>query len=259
MGAADKRTLIRRATFDLTGLPPTPEEVKAFLEDSSPEAFAKLVDRLLASPHYGERWGRYWLDVARYGEDDIRGTSQESYPNAFRYRDWVIKAFNDDLPYDLFVKAQIAGDLLLDRDRERLMPGLGFFGLGPWAYDTTVPLQARADERHDKVDVLTRGFLGLTVACARCHDHKFDPISMKDYYALAGVFYSSSLSGNTLWPCGRGGQVSSASQQKIKNLEEETQTIYPNTEHATSAKSSPVTRHSIWLQQPKSSHQTTTC
>lgn len=220
VGAADKRTLIRRATFDLTGLPPTPEEVKAFLEDSSPEAFAKVVDRLLASPHYGERWGRYWLDVARYGEDDIRGTSQESYPNAFRYRDWVIKAFNDDLPYDLFVKAQVAGDLINGKDRWRLMPGLGFFGLGPWAYDTTVPLQARADERHDKVDVLTRGFLGLTVACARCHDHKFDPISMKDYYGLAGVFYSSPYEE---YPLVSEDVVEAyhQHQQKIKSLEEE--------------------------------------
>jgi len=189
--AADKRTLIRRASFDLTGLPPTPGEVEAFLNDSSPQAFAKVVDRLLASPHYGERWGRYWLDVARYGEDDARGLSQESYPNAFRYRDWVIQAFNEDMPYDLFVKAQIAGDLLERKDRDKFLPGLGFFGLGPWYYDITVPLQARADERHDRVDVLTRGFLGLTVACARCHDHKFDPISTKDYYALAGVFSSS--------------------------------------------------------------------
>jgi len=217
---ADKRTLIRRATFDLTGLPPTPEEVQAFLQDTSPKAFAKLVDRLLASPHYGERWGRYWLDVARYGEDDIRGTSQESYPNAFRYRDWVIQAFNDDLPYDLFVKAQIAGDLLPAKDRERLVPGLGFFGLGPWAYDTTVPLQARADERHDKVDVLTRGFLGLTVACARCHDHKFDPISMKDYYALAGIFYSSPYQEYPL-AAPQVVETYHQHQQKIKSVEEE--------------------------------------
>jgi len=220
VSAADKRTLIRRATFDLTGLPPNPEEVQAFLQDRSPEAFAKLVDRLLASPHYGERWGRYWLDVARYGEDDIRGTSQESYPNAFRYRDWVIKAFNDDMPYNLFVKAQIAGDLLDGKDRERLMPGLGFFGLGPWAYDTTVPLQARADERHDKVDVMTRGFLGLTVACARCHDHKFDPISVKDYYALAGIFYSSPYQEYPLAPADVV-EAYQQHQQKIKNLEEE--------------------------------------
>ena len=189
--AASKRILIRRATFDLLGLPPTPEEVEGFIQDPSPQAFSKVVDRLLASSHYGERWGRYWLDVARYAEDDVRGLSQESYPNAFRYRDWVVEAFNSDMPYDLFVKAQIAADLLDSEDREELLPALGFFGLGPWYYDITVPRQARADERHDRVDALTRGFLGLTVACARCHDHKFDPISTQDYYALAGVFSSS--------------------------------------------------------------------
>ena len=189
--AASRRRLIRRATFDLLGLPPTPEEVEDFIEDPSPRAFSRVVDRLLASPHYGERWGRYWLDVARYAEDDVRGLSQESYPNAFRYRDWVVEAFNSDIPYDLFVKAQIAADLLEGEDREKLLPALGFFGLGPWYYDITVPRQARADERHDRVDALTRGFLGLTVACARCHDHKFDPISTQDYYALAGVFSSS--------------------------------------------------------------------
>ena len=189
--AAPKRVLIRRATFDLLGLPPTPEEVEDFIQDRSVRAFSRVVDRLLASPHYGERWGRYWLDVARYAEDDVRGLSQESYPNAFRYRDWVVAALNDDMPYHLFLKAQIAADLLESEDREKLLPGLGFFGLGPWYYDITVPRQARADERHDRVDALTRGFLGLTVACARCHDHKFDPISNQDYYALAGVFSSS--------------------------------------------------------------------
>jgi hypothetical protein len=192
--AADKRTLIRRATLDLTGLPPTPEEVEAFLNDPSPDAFASVVDRLLASPHYGERWGRYWLDIVRYGETDVRGAvpeGYESYPNAFRFRDWVISAFNQDMPYDLFVKAQIAGDLLGDNDPRKFLPGTGWAGLGPWYYDLTEPPQARSDERHDRVDTLTRGFLGLTVGCARCHDHKYDPISMKDYYGLAGVFASS--------------------------------------------------------------------
>lgn len=188
---ADKQTLIRRATFDLTGLPPTPEEIDAFLKDSSPKAFAKVIDRLLASPRYGERWGRFWLDVARFGEDDVRGLSQETYPNAWRYRDWVIQAFNEDMPYDLFVKAQIAGDLMPAPSRDKLITGTGFFGLGPWYYDINEPPQARADERHDRVDALTRGFLGLTVACARCHNHKYDPISMQDYYGLAGVFGSS--------------------------------------------------------------------
>jgi mono/diheme cytochrome c family protein len=190
---ADKRTLIRRATLDLTGLPPTFEDIDAFEKDSSPDAFAKVVDRLLASPAYGEAWGRMWLDVARYGEDDPRsldpkGRGYAPYPNAYLYRDWVIKAFNDDLPYDQFVRDQIAGDLLDQNTRARTLPALGFLGLGPWYYDNGAVEITRADERHDRVDVVSRGFLGLTVACARCHDHKYDPILSKDYYALAGVF-----------------------------------------------------------------------
>jgi mono/diheme cytochrome c family protein len=194
--AADRLTLIRRATLDLTGLPPTFEEIQAFEQDSSPDAFAKVVDRLLASPGYGETWGRLWLDVARYGEDDPRsldpkGRGYAPYPNAYLYRDWVIKAFNDDLPYDQFIRAQIAGDLLDERTRARTLPALGFLGLGPWYYDNGAVEITHADERHDRVDVVTRGFLGLTVACARCHDHKYDPILANDYYALAGVFLNS--------------------------------------------------------------------
>ncbi len=185
---AAKAVLLRRLSFDLIGLPPAPEETRQFVDDRSADAVPKLVDLLLASPRFGERWGRYWLDVARYGEDDYTGTQPRPYPNAWRYRDWVIQAFNDDLPYDLFVKAQVAGDLMGD---ERYLPGLGLFGLGPWYYSIAAPAQARADERHDRVDVVTRGFLGLTAACARCHDHKYDPISMKDYYGLAGVFAST--------------------------------------------------------------------
>ena len=177
---AEKRVLIRRATLDLTGLPPAPEEVDAFLADRSPDAFAKVVDRLLASPRYGERWGRYWLDVARYSDDRLNSTQEEPYPNAFRYRDWVIQAFNDDMPYDLFVKAQIAGDLLPAKDPLQLQPGLGFYALSPEMQD-------------ERVDATTRGFLGLTVACAQCHDHRFDPIPQKDYYALQGVFSSTQL------------------------------------------------------------------
>ena len=189
VASADKRTLLRRATFDLIGLPPTPEEVESFLNDSSPDAFSRVVDRLLASPRYGERWGRHWLDVARYADADQLGLGEDPFPNAFRYRDWVIHAFNQDMPYDKFVEAQIAGDLLETKaNRNELRPGLGLFGLGPWYYKIVEPAKARADERHDRVDVLTRGFLGLTVACARCHDHKYDPIATKDYYALAGVF-----------------------------------------------------------------------
>ena len=207
---ADKRTLIRRATFDLIGLPPTPAEVDAFVADTSPDAFAKVVDRLLASPHYGERWGRHWLDVARYADGDGPdnrpvyigyGMAKDGYVNTFRYRDWVIDAFNRDLPYDTFVKAQIAADLLPAKDREQLMPGLGFFGLGPWfTGDDVVFVEARANERDDKIDALTKGFLGLTVSCARCHDHKYDPISQRDYYALGGVFASSGYSEYNLAP-----------------------------------------------------------
>ena len=194
---ASKHDLLRRATFDLTGLPPTPEEIAAFEKDTSPDAFAKVVDRLLASPHYGERWGRIWLDVARYGEDDYRSLNPNPrgfrpYPNAFVYRDWVIQAFNDDLPYDAFVRAQLAGDLLDEKTRYKTVPATGFLGLGPWYYDNGSVEVTRADERHDRVDVVTRGFLGLTVACARCHDHKYDPIPQTDYYALAGVFLNTS-------------------------------------------------------------------
>jgi mono/diheme cytochrome c family protein len=172
---ADKRTLIRRATFDLIGLPPTPAEVDAFLKDTAPDAFTRVVDRLLASPHYGERWGRYWLDVARYSDDKLDSERDNPYPNAFRYRDWVIQAFNNDMPYDQFVKAQIAGDLLPGDERVKNEAGLGFYALSPEFQD-------------DRVDATTRGFLGLTVACAQCHNHKYDPIPAQDYYSLLGIF-----------------------------------------------------------------------
>ncbi len=155
-----------------------------------------MVEALLASPHYGERWGRIWLDVARYGEDDYRSLNfnpkgYRPYPNAWAYRDWVIRAFNDDIPYDQFVKAQLAGDLMDPKTRYKTLPATGFLGLGPWYYDNGSNEVTRADERHDRVDAVTRGFLGLTVQCARCHDHKYDPIPQTDYYALAGVFYNT--------------------------------------------------------------------
>ena len=182
VAAAHKRTLIRRATYDLIGLPPTPEEVDSFLADPSQDAFAKVVDRLLASPHYGERWGRYWLDLARYADDQYWvQPNTEPITNGFRYRDWVIRAFNSDMPYDLFVKAQIAGDSLNDTEHEDLAAGLGFYAMSPLHQD-------------DRVDVTTRSFLGLTVACAQCHDHKYDPVFMKDFYALQGIFNSTELS-----------------------------------------------------------------
>ena len=215
---ASNRELIRRVSFDLIGLPPSPSEVDAFVNDPSPKAFETVVDRLLKSPHFGERWARYWLDIARYSEDDVLGLSQESYPNAWRYRDWVIEAYNRDLPYNSFVKAQIAADLMEGDYGMDLRPALGFFGLGPWYYTIAPPPIARADERHDRVDVVTRGFLGLTVACARCHDHKFDPIPTKDYYALAGVFASSEYKEFALAPETETTRYD-AHQQKIKDLE----------------------------------------
>jgi Protein of unknown function (DUF1553)/Protein of unknown function (DUF1549)/Planctomycete cytochrome C len=177
---AAKATLIRRASLDLIGLPPTPSEVDAFVRDKSPNAFEKVVDRLLASPHYGERWGRYWLDVARYSDAQVTAEGDRPMPNAFRYRDWVVEAFNEDMPYDQFIKAQIAGDLL--PNREKFVGGLGFYALSP------------SPEFHeDRVDATSRGFLGLTVACAQCHNHKYDPIPTKDYYSLLGVFESTKV------------------------------------------------------------------
>lgn len=184
---ADKRTLLRRATFDLIGLPPTPGEVEAFLADSSEDAYRKVVDRLLASPHYGERWARHWLDVARYGEDQAHTFQARKYPEGFRYRDWLIRAFNEDLPYDQFIREQLAADLLAEPNRLDRLPALGFLSLGPVYYGDPKKL----DQMDDRIDTVTRGFLGLTVACARCHDHKFDPIPTRDYYALAGVFAST--------------------------------------------------------------------
>jgi hypothetical protein len=191
-GPAEKRTLIRRATFDLIGLPPTPEEIEEFLADTDPKAFEKVVSRLLASPHYGERWGRRWLDVARYGEDQAHTFKARKYPSGFRYRDWVVKSLNDDMPYDRFVSLQVAGDLLDGPDRNGRLAALGLFALGPVYYaDNGEKKKAMADEWDDRIDTLIRGVQGLTVSCARCHDHKFDPISMQDYYGIAGVFAST--------------------------------------------------------------------
>ena len=192
--AADRRTLIRRVTFDLIGLPPTPEEVAAFVADSSPHAYEQLVDRLLSSPHFGERWARLWLDIARYAEDQAHIVGDDrslTYPNAYLYRDWIINAFNDDLPYDQFVMDQLAADLMHPDSQDR-HAALGFLGLGPKYYRRNSP-EVMADEWEDRVDTVTRGLMGLTVACARCHDHKFDPIPTEDYYALAGVFASTEM------------------------------------------------------------------
>ena len=189
---AQRRTLIRRAYFDVIGLPPSPEEVAAFLNDSSPNAYEVVVDRLLESPHYGERWGRHWLDIARYGEDQAHTFKARNYPQGYRYRDWVVNALNRDLPYDRFITEQIAGDLLGSPGDPGRLAALGLFALGPVYYqDNGEQAKALADEWDDRIDTLTRGVLGLTVSCARCHDHKFDPITTADYYALAGIFASS--------------------------------------------------------------------
>src|SRR5947209_2960448 len=161
--------------------------MEAFLQDDSADAFAKVIDRLLRSPHYGERWARHWLDIARYGEDQAHTFQARKYPNGYRYRDWLIQAFNADMPYDRFVKEQIAGDLLEGPGKPERLAALGFFALGPVYYGDPKKL----DQLDDRIDTLTRGLLGLTVACARCHDHKFDPIPTRDYYALAGVFAST--------------------------------------------------------------------
>jgi hypothetical protein len=190
---ASPRALVRRIYFNLLGLPPTPEQVDGFLKaaaENHDSAVAKLVDSLLDSPHYGERWGRHWLDVARYAEDQAHTFGVKKRENAHQYRDWVIRMFNEDLPFDEFIKFQLAGDLMegQSEDRFRQFSGLGFLGLGAQYYKNSDKAQAEADELDDTIDTLTRGFMGLTVSCARCHDHKFDPIPTTDYYALAGIF-----------------------------------------------------------------------
>lgn len=192
--AADRRTLLRRVSFDITGLPPTRAEVDAFDADDQPGAFARQVDRLLNSPRYGERWARVWLDTARFAEDQahIVGNNKALfYPNAWMYRDWVIKTFNQDVPYDRFVLLQLAADLV-EPDSDENAAALGFIGLGPKYYRRNDP-EVMADEWEDRVDVVGRGLQGLTVACARCHDHKYDPVATEDYYALAGVFAGTEM------------------------------------------------------------------
>ncbi len=190
---ASKLTLLRRATFDLIGLPPTAPEIDAFLNDKSSDAFAKVVERLLASPKYGERWGRNWLDVARFAEST--GMDEDNaYPHAWRYRDYVVNAFNQDLPYNRFVTEQLAGDLIHTDDpkaHQQALVATGFLALGPRPLAQQDRLQMLYDVVDEQIDTTSKAFLGLTVACARCHDHKFDPILTKDYYSLASVFAST--------------------------------------------------------------------
>ncbi len=183
---ADKITLIRRATYDLTGLPPTRAEVQAFVEDNSPGAYEQVVDRLLASPHYGEQWGRHWLDLVRYAESN--SYERDSFkPNVWRYRDYVIRAFNSDKPYDRFIREQIAGDELPDGGRDGIY-ATGYYHLGIWDDEPSDGEQARFDVLDDVVSTTGQTFLGLTVGCARCHNHKIDPFPQKDYYKLLAFF-----------------------------------------------------------------------
>ncbi len=187
---ASRREWIRRATFDLVGLPPTRTECDSFETDTSPDAFEKVVDRLLASPQYGERWSRYWLDLARYA-DDQGNSFLTPTPSAYLYRDWVVRSFNRDLPYDEFIRLQLAGDQLSEPTDDYIdrLAGLGFQGLGPqFRKGAAGEAKAKADELEDRVDTLSRALLGLTVSCARCHDHKFDPIPTSDYYSLAAAY-----------------------------------------------------------------------
>ena len=193
VAAADKRTLLRRATFDLTGLSPSEAEIADFLADQGPDAFARVVDRLLASPHYGERWGRHWLDVARYA--DSNGLDENiAFRNAFRYRDYVVDSFNRDKPFDRFVREQIAGDLMpaeTDAQRFEQITATGFLMLGPKVLAEQDIDKMLIDIVDEQVNTVGRAFLALPVGCARCHDHKFDPIPTADYYALAGILRST--------------------------------------------------------------------
>ena len=183
---ADRVTLLRRVTFDLIGLPPTPEEVDAFINDKSPNAYEKVVDRLLASPHYGERWARHWLDLARYAESE-GFKSDETRPNAWRYRDYVIKAFNENKPYDRFVKEQIAGDELWPKDPDARV-ATAFNRHYPDESNARVLMQRRQEILDDITDTVGATFMAMTYGCARCHNHKFDPILQKDYYRLQAFF-----------------------------------------------------------------------
>jgi hypothetical protein len=209
---ADRRTLIRRLSFDLLGLPPSPEEMSAFLLDPDPLAYEKLVERLLASPHYGERWARHWLDVVRFAESHGFEMNQ-GRPNAWPYRDWVIRAFNEDLPYDFFLRAQLAGDAV------GADAATGFLVGGPWdqvkSPEPALTAQQRADELHDMVSTTAATFLGLTLGCARCHNHKFDPMTQADYYAVTAVFAGVQHGERPQRPAaGRGEEVAALVQER---------------------------------------------
>ena len=231
---ADRTTLARRLHFDLIGLPPTPRQLAEFLADKSPKAIERLVDSLLASPHFGERWGRHWLDVARYAES----TGMErnyTFPHAWRYRDYVIEAFNQDMPFDQFIREQVAGDLMAARstaDRNRQKIATAFLAMGPKSLNQRNKAIFRMDIVDEQIDVTTRAVMGLTVSCARCHDHKFDPFPTEDYYALAGIFRST----ETLY--GTSGGQGNRQPGKLASLE----SVGANSEPAKPAPKTPVAR-----------------
>ena len=215
---ADRRTLIRRVYFDLLGLPPAADDVDAFVNDPAADAHAKLVDKLLASPHFGERWGRHWLDVARYADERgyVGVGVDRVYPYAYAYRDWVVRAFNEDLPYDRFLLDQLAADQVVSGTDNRDLAAMGFLTVGRRFLNNT------HDVIDDRIDVVSRGMMGLTVGCARCHDHKYDPIPIKDYYSLYGVFASSDEPEELpmLQPS-PGGPDREAFEKELKKLHEE--------------------------------------
>ncbi|HWL07872.1 MAG TPA: DUF1553 domain-containing protein [Planctomicrobium sp.] len=227
--SADRQDLLRRVYFDLVGLSPSFEETEQFKQDASPDAYEKLIERLLASPHYGERWGRHWLDVVRYAEDNVNmGPHNGPYKNAYRYRDWVIQAINADLRYDDFIRYQLAADLLPQASLEDLA-ALGMIGLSPQYHKELLLAQSalesvHADEWEDRVDLVSRGLMGLTAACARCHDHKYDPITTKDYYALAGVFASVRQTTRPLLPENEVTQ-SQPARDTVQRLQDEIKTL----------------------------------
>ena len=219
---ADRRTLIRRLSFDLVGLPPTADEVDTFVNSTDPDAYVQLVDRFLASPHYGERWGRHWLDVARYADTKgyVYGRDQINFIHSYVYRDWVVEALNKDMPYDQFIKLQLAADTMSDKTSRDDLAAMGFLTLGQ-RFLGVIP-----DIIDDRIDTVTRGLMGLTVSCARCHDHKFDPIPIEDYYSLYGVFSASSEQRTLLRPAALEEESYAAFTEGLREREAKLQSIF---------------------------------
>lgn len=215
---AEPKELIRRLSFTLTGLPPSVQDVLVFEKNHSDAAYNQLVEKYLSTREYAEKWARHWLDVARYAEDQAHTFGVKPNSEAWKYRDWVISAMEKDMPYDQFVRYQIAADFFPEPARKENLAALGFFGLGAQYYKNSDAARAIADELDDRVDTLTRGFLGLTVSCARCHDHKYDPIPTQDYYSIAGVFQSSKLN-NTPQATAEEAQSFEAGKKKLADAE----------------------------------------